>query len=153
MFRRCLLMFRLVTLNHPSNQKDTSNNNSPTPKDAKTYRLCFDTSYYPEAHLLVLTFISRLCNSNLSPLQPKRYSTTHRLPNGKKKKQKGKNSTLTRVGFEPTHISVVEIQAGLKSTALDHSAIVSRMEKLEKFWGRNVYIARKTTYDRSSGGE
>jgi hypothetical protein len=32
---------------------------------------------------------------------------------------------MTRVGFEPTHISVVEIQAGLKSTALDHSAIVS----------------------------
>jgi hypothetical protein len=57
------------------------------------------------------------------------------------------------VGFEPTHISVVEIQAGLKSTALDHSAIVSRMEKLEKFWSRNIYIASKKTHDGSSGGE
>jgi hypothetical protein len=27
---------------------------------------------------------------------------------------------MTRVGFEPTHISVVEIQVRLKSTALDH---------------------------------
>jgi hypothetical protein len=36
-----------------------------------------------------------------------------------------KTKLLTRVGFEPTHITVVEIQAGLKSTALDHSAIVS----------------------------
>jgi outer membrane scaffolding protein for murein synthesis (MipA/OmpV family) len=37
-----------------------------------------------------------------------------------------KKSKMTRVGFEPTHISVVEIEAELKSTALDHSAIVSR---------------------------
>jgi hypothetical protein len=57
------------------------------------------------------------------------------------------------VGFEPTHISVVEIQAGLKSTALDHSAIVSRMEKLDKFRVFNVYNASKTTYDGCSGGE
>lgn len=35
---------------------------------------------------------------------------------------------MTRVGFEPTHISVVEI-SGLKSTALDHSAIVSGLLK------------------------
>jgi hypothetical protein len=41
-------------------------------------------------------------------------------PDGRKK------SKMTRVGFEPTHISVVEIEAELKSTALDHSAIVSR---------------------------
>jgi hypothetical protein len=37
------------------------------------------------------------------------------------------------VGFEPTHISVVEIQAALKSTALDHSAIVSDGE-IDKNW-------------------
>jgi hypothetical protein len=40
---------------------------------------------------------------------------------------------MTRVGFEPTHISVVEIEAGLKSTALDHSAIVSKEEDGHNF--------------------
>jgi hypothetical protein len=42
-------------------------------------------------------------------------------------------SKMTRVGFEPTHISVVEIEAGLKSTALDHSAIVSKEEDGHNF--------------------
>jgi hypothetical protein len=41
-------------------------------------------------------------------------------------KESSKKGSLTRVGFEPTHISVVEIcKAGIKSTALDHSAMVS----------------------------
>jgi hypothetical protein len=53
--------------------------------------------------------------------------------NTKKSKKNTKKSKMTRVGFEPTHISVVEIQAGLKSTALDHSAIVSDGE-IDKKW-------------------
>jgi hypothetical protein len=43
------------------------------------------------------------------------------------------------VGFEPTHISVVEIQAALKSTALDHSAIVSDGEIDKKFGIDSIY--------------
>jgi hypothetical protein len=43
------------------------------------------------------------------------------------------------VGFEPTHISVVEIQAALKSTALDHSAIVSDGEIDKNFEIDNLY--------------
>jgi ATPase subunit of ABC transporter with duplicated ATPase domains len=51
---------------------------------------------------------------------------TKRCKKVQKDQKNGKKGSLTRVGFEPTHISVVEIgKAGLKSTALDHSAIVS----------------------------
>jgi hypothetical protein len=62
-----------------------------------------------------------------------------------KKLKKSKKSILTRVGFEPTHISVVEIQAGLKSTALDHSAIVSDGEiegvgKLDKPYPEKLIV-------------
>jgi hypothetical protein len=46
------------------------------------------------------------------------------------------------VGFEPTHISVVEIQAGLKSTALDHSAIVSDGEIDKNFKIAGIYTTQ-----------
>jgi hypothetical protein len=52
------------------------------------------------------------------------------------------------VGFEPTHISVVEIQAALKSTALDHSAIVSDGEIDKNFEIDNPYSTKKTTAGR-----
>lgn len=61
------------------------------------------------------------------------FSSGYELLGGARNEEKNaKKKILTRVGFEPTHISVVEIQAALKSTALDHSAIVS-MEKSTKF--------------------
>jgi hypothetical protein len=59
-----------------------------------------------------------------------------------------KKGKMTRVGFEPTHISVVEIGHNremqsktsdwLKSTALDHSAIVSESFTIKRICGVNV---------------
>jgi hypothetical protein len=56
------------------------------------------------------------------------------------------------VGFEPTHISVVEIQAALKSTALDHSAIVSDGEIDKNFEIVIIYPSKKT-HQRKKEGE